>query len=133
MSDEATQAAWDSIAALGGICIWEDGFCLASYHDTDLVDSDLVVFKRFKYIEEINLVGNRRLTDACLHHLEDLPRLKRLSLYKTSITEQAAESFRQTNPDVEVISKPSTGTFRDPFSGELIVIDENDVEREKCQ
>jgi hypothetical protein len=133
MSDEVTQAAWESIAALGGICFWEDGFCLASYHDTDLIDSDLVVFRSFNYIEEINLVGNRRLTDECLDHLENLPRLKRLSLYRTSITEQAAESFRQKNPSVEVISKPSTGTFRDPFSGEIIVIDESDVDRDKCQ
>ena len=133
MSDEKAQAAWDKIEALGGVCIWEDGFCLASYHDTDLTDEDLAVFAGFPFIEDIYLVGNRRLTDACLTHLENLPRLKTISLYKTSITEQAAESFRNKYPQVDVISKPSKGTFRNPFTGEIIEIDENDVQRDKCQ
>ena len=81
-----------------------------------IADEDLASITDLPHVENLYLAGNPKVTDEGLLHLRALKHLKRVSLWKTSVTDDGLAVFSGT-PKLEAIDISSPPTSTKPYAG----------------
>lgn len=114
---QAAEAAWDQIEALGGGGVWEGDMVIVTLSRTAVRDRDLELFRDFPFVRTLDL-SFTKITDEGLAHLVDLPEIEDLIIVSTEITAAGIKRFQKARPKVSVTTRPTPKDAINPFTGQ---------------